>query len=628
MNIVTVLASITMAIVEYLFLIIFFCAMSTAFAHADLGQCVFKNSAKDPFAFPASKILECVRRGEPVILENVRVTADEHVKRLDFGLLPIDTELAELVKQGLTQRRFAMEPDLSSIEQRIGRTVRGVRLVREQFAIVRSEIDVEVSGPETSRDAAEIFAPLVFTKLANFAGTRFNAGVELSFVQFMGDALFSEAKFATGSFVFINALFAGEADFQCLDLTDRKSAGEWNSLYMRSAIFLGRLRFNCRRGHLDTGAINLTETRVTGASIRFDDITFRGDFDFSLSTATSKAMFPRVQFKAAASFNGTTFSNGAVFNEAEFEAGADFRDARFAAGTTASFDGAKLAKNGGFRGTHFAAADFPGLAAPNGSLDFTGAVFDGDAKFHGSTISAANFEDARFNKGASFALATLGLKGGCGRAPTAALNLDRAGFEGVLDFVSTRVDAPINFSHANFKPGELLITWDQLDGRIRLEKMTLTSDPGCPDHKTFLIRSFGSAVLKEEFYRRLEDNFRKRGQLSDATWAYFWKEEYARENEAANQHSDLWTQVCSGFLWLDRWVWGYGGRPGYVLRVWAGLIAAFAVLYLPFPIVSKGEAFGMPRLELASLPIEIAERRYFFNQESRHAGVIARVISS
>jgi uncharacterized protein YjbI with pentapeptide repeats len=481
---------------------------------------------------------------------------------------------------------------------------REFRLIPERFSITNSIIEVELIGPDTLPNIPDSFAPLVFAKLVDFSGTTFRKGLNLPSTQFMGDVRLTGALLANENINLIKAYFANEAEFQCLKMVDQDRT-KFRAIQMRGATFSGRLRFDCQE-RTEIGDLNLSEVRVLGPAARFDNIDFFGTLDLSLAQITPKAFLVGAQFMTDPSFNGTTFSGGVAFNGGKFAKGADFRRAAFGKGSTASFDGVTFKGDSFFQATRFeAAADFSGVTASTASFDFTDATFEGEAHFHGSTLAVASFENARFTKSVSFAQAVIGPVGSCGAPGAIALDFNRVVFDGLVDLVSTKIMGALNFSHVNFKPGELLVSWTQLDGYLSHGSLSLKRQASCPLHCILVANS--STPVPEEFYRRLEENFRKQNRLSDATSAYFLKEEAARE-EQVHSGTGLPGWMASTATSLDRWIWGYGVRPWFVFRAWVIGLAAFGLVYFfaPVPITSGMKEFVLPKLEITSLPVETA----------------------
>lgn len=585
----------------------------TAFAAQDAvpaSPCVQQNAGPDLLPVAAGMILDCLVKEQPVFLEKVRVIKDAQSPNLNLSRLRADSDLEKLAKDAKTQRWLAKEPDLSVVEKRLGRVIKGVRLVPERLSITNSIVDVDVVGPDTEPNIPEPFAPVVFAKLVDFTGTRFNGELKLPSAQFMGDVRLSRAQFAFANINLIQAYFAGEAEFQCLDMAGGSTVAgsvRFRSMTLRGATFAGRLRFDCDRVN-NLGKVNLSEVRISGPAARFDRAKFWGPLDLSLAQITPKVFLVAVQFAETPSFNGVTFSGGVAFNRANFEKGADFRRALFGTGSTTSFDRAAFAGNADFQTARFAAAaDFSGLVGSSASFDFSDATFDGEARFHGGSAAVLNFENARFNKNATFALSVIGPTGACGGVGAAVINFDRAVFDSAVDLVSTKFLGAVNFSHSNFKPGDLLVSWSQLDGRLSFQPVELKKfDTICSSHR-ILMAAGARPVAPEEFYRRMEDNFRKQDRLSDATSAYFLKEEAAREEEFGRIGG------CGNALGyagteLDRWIWGYGVRPWFVLRAWLIGLVAFGLIYFisGARIVYSREAFDLPKIEIATLPVVTA----------------------
>src|SRR5262249_39687115 len=150
------------------------------------SPCVQRNKGPNLLSFSAGTILDCLLKEQPVFFERGRVIGDTQMSQLDFSTIRADSGLEKLAKEGKAQRRLCKEPDLSVVEKEIGRVIKGVRLVPERLSITSSIIDVDVVGPDTEPNIPESFAPVVFAKLVDFTGTRFERELKLPTAQFMG----------------------------------------------------------------------------------------------------------------------------------------------------------------------------------------------------------------------------------------------------------------------------------------------------------------------------------------------------------------------------------------------------------------------------------------------------------
>ncbi|MGO8867707.1 MAG: pentapeptide repeat-containing protein, partial [Alphaproteobacteria bacterium] len=321
----------------------------------------------------------------------------------------------------------------------------------------------------------------------------------------------------------------------------------------------------------------------------------------STSTFVAKPHFQGAVFSKQPDFGQANFEAGAAFNAASFDQGARFFQTRFGALGVASFDGASFSELANFRETRFAgSADFVGVSASNATLDYRDAVFDSDANFHSSTLSVADFGNARFSGAARFTSVRLLSTPRCALSEDVSLNFERSNFGGPVSLSFDSIVAPINFSFVNFQTGNLSMHWDRVADWTYLRALSLGQKEGCESNWRFFAAQGGKPERGAEFYQRLEDNYRKQGLLDDATAVYLRKERAITAELSSHDLYYWWRKLVE-----DKF-WGYGVSPENVIWVWLVSTVIFAFVYFFYRGRIEPDAeWAMPKISLADLPISV-----------------------
>jgi uncharacterized protein YjbI with pentapeptide repeats len=607
--------------VSRLLLLLTLLALPMAVAEARAGTspsasgCVLTSPGPARPEFHAERILECIKQGLPVDLRRVRLVGTGARGVLDLTRIPV----SPLPESGRIGRSITL--DAAAIERGMGRTVRGVRVVRERFIVRDSEVAVEIRGPAATKHLPGTFAPLVFAKIVNFEGSHFMEPVALPGVRFFGDVSFKDSRFTVTngqSQDLAASHFTGDFDFRCA----RSKTTDPGYFSFQGAVFSGKVRFGCSGNPPQIGYLDFSNARFEGPWTRFDDRVFVRGANFTSATFTQKAYFVGTRFEEYAGFNQTIFQAGAAFNDARFLTTADFTLARFLSPAGTSFDGATFTGKGVFRGVSFESeTDWVGVDARDASLDFNGVVFGGPANFHLVKMAAVNFHEARFRKTARFTSARFGAAASCGRLPSLSVSLERTTFDSGADLTAARFATPVNVSYTAYGPGQLRIAWHQIADRIALRSTRLADDAACPlSRQTFDDRLHPDVMPTEEFYRVLEANFRQLGQLSDATEAYY-RREHAETRRLRN--GGRW---AVGRLFEEH-VWGYGVRPSRVLRTWlvVTMVGVAVYLFVGSRSVNVRTPFGVPRFRPATLPVIPEEPDWLSATRPDDAGWVRRI---
>ena len=230
-----------------------------------------------------------------------------------------------------------------------------------------------------------------FIRDAVFTGAKFRADDRMSGDLYIGNEVFSNARFTSA--LFVGARFRGIAAFN--------GAAFINGVSFEGAEFSGDAKFE--------------DNASFGYYAVFNGATFGGEARFSGATFGGAASFDdRTTFICDALFNGVKFGGEALFNRAEFSGEARFSGATF--GGEARFSGAKF----------------------SGDAKFDGATFGGDAAFPGATFRAVADFSARE-------------PGDNDQNKFLPMNFECTKFTGLARFTNRRFLDTTNFRHAEFR---------------------------------------------------------------------------------------------------------------------------------------------------------------------------------
>ena len=220
----------------------------------------------------ASDILEKIENGEDIFLENVWITGDLNVSKIELKTVDLNYEL-RVVESQIIIKDSVFENDVDFSNAQLKKSV--------NFADTSVKGTIDFRGSHLSGDAD--FRSAIFTGDANFRHAIFTGDANFGFANFTGDANFQHAKF-NGDTDFWSAIFTGDADFGY-------------------AIFTGDadFRFANFNGDANFGFANFN------GDANFQLAEFTGDTDFGYAIFTGDADFRDVNFNVYVEFSGVDF---------------------------------------------------------------------------------------------------------------------------------------------------------------------------------------------------------------------------------------------------------------------------------------------------------------------------------
>jgi len=216
---------------------------------------------------PASEILEQIQAGEDVYLENVRITGEFNV-----GKIELETMLVE--------RKFVKRVGLEEIE--IVRSEE-LKIVGSEMVIINSIFENNVDFSKTQFKKTLDFRLTSFLNISDFTNANFSGDADFWGANFSGDADFWGADFG-GYTKFAGAKFGGDADFEDADFYD-----DTNFKYV-----------------------------VFGGDAYFKDADFYANADFRTANFSGNASFFSADFYANADFQTAKFGGDADFKHMDF----------------------------------------------------------------------------------------------------------------------------------------------------------------------------------------------------------------------------------------------------------------------------------------------------------------------
>ena len=243
-------------------------------------------------AIAAQKIVSEIRSGRPISYNNITITGQLDLSRLEG---PIRHPLT------ITNSRFQGPVLMDGVTLSQDLDLRGSTF-QDNVSFARSRFlgDAKFSGTR-------------FMKLADFADAYFDASSSFIAASFSGDSSFSSAEFR-GDAAFLGASFAADVDFD--------DARFIRSGSFRSARFEDVRFFETEFSGQVTFLSALFSGNATFAATRFQsDVVFRQarflmGSTFGLSSFAGLADFGSVQFNQTAFFGGVKFSDLAYFASA------------------------------------------------------------------------------------------------------------------------------------------------------------------------------------------------------------------------------------------------------------------------------------------------------------------------
>ena len=222
---------------------------------------------------PASDILEQIKNGEDIYLENVRITGELDLSKIELKTVPIARTWWQIEEFGL----------------------------EEEFKIVKSKITITNSVFENDVD----FSNTQFRKPLDFSDTEFSCKTDFRGVHFSERVDFVKTSFSDYA-DFRGANFSGHAEFR-----DANFSGHAE---FRGANFSGYADFR--------GAIFSSYADFWNASFSdyadFGGVGFNGWAEFSGANFSGDTDFGGANFIIGAIFSGVSFSSNAFFNFTKF----------------------------------------------------------------------------------------------------------------------------------------------------------------------------------------------------------------------------------------------------------------------------------------------------------------------
>lgn len=507
-----------------------------------------------------------------------------------------------------------------------------------------ASFDGEAAFRRAEFDSSAYFDRAAFAGRADFREAVFRAEQDF-LATFQGPVLFGEARFE-GAAAFDSQVFPEDASFDEAEFSRlanfagarfQKRASFGNTQFVDGADFVGAAfeQHASFQSAAFSGVTDFSEVRF-GDEVFFVNTQFHGLTLFVLLHAEWFASFRNAKFDNEADFNGAAFGESADFQGtrfmgllrligADFGAYADFRDAGIALLDLNSVHNPTILKSRlDMRGARIGEAHVQDVIF-EADVDFSDAAFglpmpsEESQAMEDSASGTTIFRFATFEDDVSFARARF-----AGR-----FAMENVKFQGSADFTDAdfggieRDDAPsFAFSYVDF--GDLRLRWPQLPEPrywVQSEEDAIqgTIEPIVPAGRPEPI----SRTLAE-----LEERFRAANRLEDANAAYYEKK-LAKLREVRSGGWD-WARFLLEVEWLF-WglVCGYGTKLWWTLG-WALLVdAIFTLVYwssatvtrLPHPDAKEEFSFRLRLLDLpkqyaadrADLPVQSARLRKLVN---------------
>ncbi len=271
--------------------------------------------------------------------------------------------------------------------------------------------------PISPAELSGIFTISQFDGNLSFRDADLKGRVDFSAACFLGNAIFTRAKFGSGAFFssvrrngnilltrfageqlrFYRAEIQGDMEFEG---TEFGQQADFEAVRVKGNAIFRAAQF--RESGQILAAIAITTFHGGG---RFLDATIEGVADFSGAVFAGKSLFNRIKVGGPAffrnledtrheavptfqeaSFVGAVFSGGADFDRAHFQGSVSFSEASFGASTR--FSRIRCDKQITFD-----------LIEVNGTATFQRSRFEGDVSFQDARISTANFGESSEDKG-------------------------------------------------------------------------------------------------------------------------------------------------------------------------------------------------------------------------------------
>jgi uncharacterized protein YjbI with pentapeptide repeats len=578
---------------------------------ADRG-CTLRGDDTRRITIPATEVIRCIAAGKAVDLDRVQV-----VGPLDLEKIPI-TKIAGKNGPGLPgmpEPRAALR--LDELERQLGRSVQGVRLVKDRFSVQNATLDAML-GPQPNPQTAKSYAPVVFLQIVNLRGTTVQGDLSLPYTRFRlpviatnlavkGIATFTSSTFAANAVfddvslydqgLFAEVEFSKVASFQRLDTTRRITFAR--ATFNDDAWFHGAIDKPTRLRDPD-----FTQVRVNGP-FTLDDALIEGPIVFTRSrlarglnlerttvqgpllvddaTVSNGATFIRSHFRDRAIFARTTFvgPDAVSFHRSEFADRADFVDVTFKGPAIfvktkfgrVRFTNVDFGEAADFRQAEFAVAGEFGAAAER-------TTFNKVAEFDSAKFTRASFQNALFRGRAKFVGTQFG-DSSCPQATPIAVNFDGALFADTADFESATFLGKINLPRLVIEPGRLLLRWRDVGEQLASEPLMLRDTPACPGHREFVKDANIAAPKRDTVLRALERNFRSRDLLDDANGAYYEARHAEVHAAFVDAKRGRWERgiALSEMLFYGA-TSGYGVLAGRVVVLLLGCLVVFAGAYV------------------------------------------------
>ena len=306
----------------------------------------------------ASDILDKIKNGEDIYLQNVHIVGDFNLSKVELETLPSEWSIQEI-------QIYNLDDEL--------------KLVETEIKIIDSVFENDVILSNAQFKNAIDFQNTSFLGKTDFRGTSFIQRVNFHkalFVNFSNDVNFRDASF-NDTVDFSYSKVSGYADFS--------EASFGSSAYFHGSTFDDIANF------MYASFNNYTD---------FSYSTFNDEANFFGTTFGNYANFSSIDFNGCTDFSGVDFNGYADFFDASFNGDADFFDASF--NGDADFFGVDFNGDVNFFDASFNGdADFSGVDF-NGDADFSSVDFNGDADFRYVKFGYVDFSWTGFNKNVDF----------------------------------------------------------------------------------------------------------------------------------------------------------------------------------------------------------------------------------
>ena len=245
-------------------------------------------------AIAAQTILSQIRSGQPVSYNNITVTGQLDLSRLEG---PVRHPLT------ITNSRFLGPLKMEGLTLSQGLDLRG-SVFQDNVSFSRSRFlgDTKLSGARFLKQAD--FSDVYFEGVSSFIATHFSGDCSFSSAQFNGDA------------AFLGAVFAGDVDYDDASFIRSASfrAARFDDVRFFETEFSGQVTF---LSALFSGNATFAATRFQ-SDVVFRQARFLMGSTFGLSSFAGLADFGAVQFNQTAFLGGVKFSDLAYFSGARF----------------------------------------------------------------------------------------------------------------------------------------------------------------------------------------------------------------------------------------------------------------------------------------------------------------------